>query len=146
MGNHATIHVIERKRRTGRREPSADSIRGLLDRFYDRVRCDPHLGPLFNRAIPENCRSHLVTMHDFWTSLMLTSGRYKGTPVAVHLREDGTEPRFFTRWLMLFRDTCRELFPDFVADTYFAKAVCIAESLKLAVFYRSDRPWQEIAP
>jgi hemoglobin len=85
-------------------------------------------------------------MHDFWTSLMLTSGRYKGTPVAVQLRGDGTEPRLFIRWLMLFRDICLELFSDVVADRLYAKAVRVAESLKLALFYRSDRPWQRIAP
>jgi hemoglobin len=73
-------------------------------------------------------------MHDFWTSLMLTSGRYKGTPVAVHLRGDGTEPQAFTRWLMLFRETCLELFHDDAADRLYAKAIRIAESLKLAVF------------
>jgi hemoglobin len=146
MGNHAAVYVIERERPTESDGPSAASIRKLLDRFYDRVRCDPHLGPLFNRATPGDCRSHLVTMHDFWTSLMLTSGSYKGAPVAVHLRGDGTEPPVFTRWLRLFRDTCLELFPDVVADRLYAKAVPIAESLKLAVFYRSDRPWQRIAP
>jgi hemoglobin len=138
--------VIEIERPTASGEPSADSIRDLVNRFYDRVRCDPQLGPLFKRTIPEDCRSHLVTMHDFWTSLMLTNGRYRGFPVAVHLREDGTEARVFTRWLMLFRDTCLELFPEDVADGLYAKAVRIAESLKLAVFYRPDRPWQRITP
>jgi hemoglobin len=146
MGNHAAVYVIERERPTESGGPSAASIRKLLDRFYDRVRCDPHLGPLFKRALAGDCRSHLVTMHDFWISLMLTSGRYKGTPVAVHLRGDGTEPQAFTRWLMLFRETCLELFHDDAADRLYAKAVRIAESLKLAVVYRSDRPWQGIAP
>jgi hemoglobin len=145
MGNHAAI-VIEIERPTASGEPSADSIGHLVNCFYDRVRCDPQLGPLFKRTIPEDRRSHLVTLHYFWTSLMLTSGRYKGYPVAVHLRGNGTEARVFTRWLMLFRDTCLELFPADVADELYAKAVRMAESLKLAVFYRPDRPWQRITP
>ena len=85
-------------------------------------------------------------MHDFWSSVMLTSGRYKGNPVAVHLRVEGIEPRLFARWLALFDETCRELFDDEVADAFRAKAERIAESLKLALFYRPDRPWQRSAP
>ena len=51
-------------------------------------------------------------MHDFWSSVMLTSGRYKGNPVAVHLRVEGIEPQLFDRWLALFDETCRELFDE----------------------------------
>jgi hemoglobin len=80
-------------------------------------------------------------MRDFWSSVMLTSGRYKGNPVAVHLRIDGMEPRLFDRWLELFSETCGELFDEDLAETLRAKALRIAESLKLALFYRPDRPW-----
>ena len=47
----------------------------------------------------------------------------------------------FDRWLALFEETCDELFNDTVADVFSTKARRIAESLKLAVFYRPDRPW-----
>jgi len=40
----------------------------------------------------------------------------------------------------LFAETCRELFDDDVAGVFRAKAERIAESLKLALFYRPDRP------
>ena len=103
-------------------------------------------GPIFERAIPGDWAPHLATMHDFWSSVMLTSGRYKGNPVAVHLRVEGIEPRLFARWLALFDETCRELFDDDAADAFRAKAERIAESLKLALFYRPDRPWQRSAP
>ena len=85
-------------------------------------------------------------MHDFWSSIMLTSGRYKGNPVAVHLRVEGMEPQLFGRWLALFAETCRELFDDDVAEAFRAKAERIAESLRLALFYRPDRRWQRSAP
>jgi hemoglobin len=85
-------------------------------------------------------------MHDFWSSVMLTSGRYKGNPVAIHLRVEGIEPQLFARWLALFDETCRELFDDDVADAFRTKAVRIAESLKLALFYRPDWPWQRGTP
>ena len=125
---------------------SEDAIRQLVDQFYIKVRADPQLGPIFERAIPGEWGPHLATMHDFWSSIMLTSGRYKGNPVAAHLRVEGMEPQLFGRWLALFDETCRELFDDDVADAFRAKAERIAESLKLALFYRPDRPWQRIAP
>jgi len=74
------------------------------------------------------------------------SGRYKGNPVAVHLRIEGMEPRLFDRWLELFSDTCGELFDEGLAESLRAKALRIAESLKLALFYRPDRPWPRSVP
>jgi len=53
----------------------------------------------------------------------------------------GIQPHLFERWLALFDETCRELFEDSVSDEFRSKAVRIAESLKLALFYRPDRPW-----
>ena len=148
MGNHAAannlIALAERASEVARL--SEDVIRHLVDGFYVKVRADPELGPIFERAIAGDWGPHLATMHDFWSSVMLTSGRYKGNPVAVHLRFEGIEPQLFGRWLALFDDTCRELLDDEVADAFRAKASRIAESLKLALFYRPDRPWQRSAP
>ncbi len=84
MGNHAAAKkIIELARGPldlGRL--SDDAIRHLVDSFYAKVRADPELGPIFERAIPGDWGPHLATMHDFWSSIMLTSGRYKGNPVA----------------------------------------------------------------
>jgi hemoglobin len=80
-------------------------------------------------------------MRSFWSSVMLTSGRYKGNPVATHLRIDGMAPQLFDRWLDLFDQTCGGLFNDSVADAFRAKAARIAEGLKLALLYWPDQPW-----
>jgi truncated hemoglobin YjbI len=40
---------------------SEDTIRHLVDRFYVKVRLDPQLGPIFERAIPGDWGSHLAT-------------------------------------------------------------------------------------
>jgi hemoglobin len=120
---------------------SEDGIRRLVDEFYAKVRTDAELAPIFNRAIPGDWGPHLATMRNFWSSVMLTSGRYKGNPIAAHLRIDGMDPLLFDRWLELFGETCGELFNTSLADTFRAKALRIADSLKLALFYRPDRPW-----
>ena len=123
------------------REISEQAIRRLVDDFYTKVRTDPALGPVFDNAIGGDWDEHLATMRDFWSSVMLTSGRYKGNPVAVHRQVAGIELKLFERWLALFAETCRELFDDELAEAFNSRAQRIAESLKLAVFYRPDRPW-----
>lgn len=126
---------------------SESGIESLVDEFYRRVRMDPKLAPIFERAISGGDWSlHLATMRDFWSSVMLTSGRYKGNPVAKHLQLEGMEPHLFDHWLDLFTQTCRELFDEEVAAAFAVKAQRIAESLKLALFYRPDRPWPRILP
>jgi hemoglobin len=120
---------------------SEDAIRQLVDAFYAKVRIDPELAPIFERAIPGDWQPHLRKMYAFWSSVMLTTGRYKGNPVAKHLAIPGIQPHLFQRWLGLFNETCRELFDDPVSAEFRAKAERIAESLKLALFYRPDRPW-----
>jgi hemoglobin len=120
---------------------SEDGIRQLVDAFYAKVRVDRELAPIFERAIPGDWQPHLTKMYAFWSSVMLTTGRYKGNPVAKHLAIPGIEPQLFERWLGLFSETCGELFDDPVSAEFRAKAERIAESLKLALFYRPDRPW-----
>ena len=116
-------------------------IRQLVDAFYAKVRLDPELAPVFARAIPGDWQPHLTTMYAFWSSVMLTTGRYKGNPIVKHLVIPGIELHMFERWLELFDETCCELFEDSVSAEFRSKAVRIAESLKLALFYRPDRPW-----
>jgi hemoglobin len=120
---------------------SEPAIRLLVDRFYAKVRKDPELGPIFAGAI-EDWGPHLATMRDFWSSIMLTSGRYHGNPVAAHRPLEGVTPHLFERWLALFAETCGELFDDGRAATFMDKARRIATSLQLALFYRPehDRP------
>src|SRR6187200_1574293 len=74
---------------------SVSGIECLVDEFYKRIRLDQELAPIFNRAIPGDWDPHLATMREFWSSVMMTSGRYKGNPVAKLLKIDGMEPRLF---------------------------------------------------
>lgn len=106
----------------------------LVDRFYGKVRQDPLIGPLFNAAI-DDWDAHLATLRAFWSSVMLTSRRYKGDPMAVHLKQP-IRPEFFDRWLELWHETAREVFAPDPAAAFSARAERIAESLKLGLFFR----------
>jgi hemoglobin len=114
-----------------------ESIRRLVDAFYEKVRRDPELGPVFDAAIAaEGWPAHLAKMYDFWSSVMLTTGRYKGNPMAVHMAVDGIAAPLFARWLELFGATAEELFAPPLAAAFRVKAERIAESLMLGLFYR----------
>lgn len=111
-------------------------IRPLVERFYARVRIDPELGPVF-AAVVHDWPDHHRRLTDFWSSVMLASGRYKGNPVALHMRyaEFLTAERF-ERWLALWRATSNELLPPDAAIAVQAKAARIAESLQLSIRFR----------
>lgn len=115
-----------------------------VDEFYARVRRDPALAPVFEHAIAEGAwPAHLEKMYAFWSSVMLTSGRYKGDPVGVHGRVAGIAPPLFGNWLDLFEATAADLFVPEIADRFAHAARRIAESLKLALFFRPDQPWPD---
>jgi hemoglobin len=110
----------------------------LVDAFYARVRADQALGPIFNDAI-HDWPEHLGKLAAFWSSVMLTSGRYKGQPVPAHIRHAGRiTPALFDRWLALWAQTTDELMVPQAAAALQARAARIAESLQLAMFFRLD--------
>jgi hemoglobin len=115
-------------------ELSETALAVLVDRFYARVRQDPEIGPVFAGAV-HDWPEHLETLTAFWSSVMLTSGRYKGSPMAAHMRLPLT-PAMFDRWLALWTETTAEVFAPEIAAVLQAKAQRIAQSLQLALFFR----------
>jgi len=108
----------------------------LVDRFYARVRQDPALGPVFNDAVAD-WPEHLEKLTDFWSSVMLRTGRYKGNPLAAHFRQrPRLSPALFERWLALWEETTAELMPPAAAAELQTKAARIAESLQIALFFK----------
>ncbi|MCD6034264.1 MAG: hypothetical protein K0R63_5 [Rickettsiales bacterium] len=119
-----------------------ETIRRLVDEFYAKVRVDQGLGPIFSKAIgddPEIWKPHLQKMYNFWSSIMLSSGRYHGTPFQKHLMLPAFEMRLFDRWLALFEETARAIHTQDTADRYVEKSRRIAESLKLGLYYTLRR-------
>lgn len=108
----------------------------LVRRFYTRIRADTVLGPIFNDVIGDNWEPHLLKMIDFWSSVMLTTGRYKGQPMRAHLKLKQVTPEHFERWLKLFRETADEVCAPETADRFVEKAGRIAESLQLGMFFK----------
>lgn len=114
--------------------PSEAQIHALVHGFYDKVRSDAELGPIFN-AVISDWDPHLEKMCAFWSSVMRMSGRYHGNPMAAHLRLKTAQPAHFDRWLGLFSATARELFTTDLADAFVGRAENIARSLQLGMFW-----------
>jgi len=117
-------------------EPSEQAIRALVDAFYAKVRQDESLGPIFEAALRGRWDAHLPKMYDFWSSVMRTTGRYKGNPMMAHMKLPPFPPERFARWLELFCETACELCTAELAAEFESKARRIAESLKLALYFR----------
>ena len=112
------------------------ALPALLERFYERARADAELGPVFNDAVGDWSR-HLATLGDFWSSVMLTTGRYKGDPMQAHLKHGARiSSEMFGRWLELWTQTTDEMMSPDVALAMQAKAARIAQSLDLALHFR----------
>jgi hemoglobin len=111
-------------------------ISTLVEAFYAKVRRDPDIGPIFN-AIVGDWPHHLATLKDFWSTVLLTTGRYKGDPMMTHLQLP-LDPEHFERWLQLFTETAKEVLPKPVAETAILKAMRIAENFKAGIALQRD--------
>jgi len=108
-------------------------IENLVLDFYGRVREDEALGPIFNGKIAA-WDPHLRTMMDFWSSVTLMTGRYKGQPMQKHRVLTGVAPEHFDRWLALFRKSAHTVATPGAAEVFIGCAERIAGSFKLGMF------------
>lgn len=113
--------------RTGLDEATLERV---VRAFYGTARQDPLLGPVFARVA--DWEAHIARIVDFWSSVVLMTGRYHGNPMAAHLPL-GLQPHHFARWLDLFERTAQaECGPEgaaLLAD----RARRIARSLELGI-------------
>jgi hemoglobin len=124
-----------------RKETGIDEamIARVVHGFYDRVRADAVLAPIFAaRIVDADWPAHLARMVRFWSAVILMDGGYHGQPVQKHagLPVDATH---FDRWLALFRATAAELVPARAAAVFVDRAEPIAESLEAAIAVAQGR-------
>jgi hemoglobin len=111
-----------------------EEISTLVDRFYAKVQLDPEIGPIFNETV-EDWPIHLALLKNFWSTVMLTTGRYKGDPMMTHLQLP-LEPGHFNRWLTLFAETAKEVMAPDHAANIIAKSERIAGNFKAGMAYQ----------
>jgi hemoglobin len=113
--------------------PTADlcteqEVSELVHSFYDVVRQDAVLGPIFQRHVAD-WDAHLPKMVDFWSSALRGTARFRGSPMPRHVALPGLSKELFQHWLVLFRQTTRQLQNTAMADRASELAGRIAESL-----------------
>ncbi len=92
----------------------------LVFKFYEKVKIEPTLGPIFMRSI-KDWPKHLDIISDFWQSQLLFNKRYRGNPAEAHVAVDKKEgnvisPEHFGLWMNLWFETIDELHTGEVAD------------------------------
>lgn len=86
-----------------------DDIKMMVDTFYERVRGDATLGPVFNGKIEGRWDLHLEKMYGFWESILLQERSYYGNPFLKHI-DLPIDKMHFDRWESLFNGTVDDLF------------------------------------
>lgn len=99
-----------------------EDVKLLVDRFYDKVKVDGLIGPVFSHV---DWPHHLPTMYNFWSSMLLGDQTYRGNPLQKHLPL-AIQPAHFDRWLALFRKTVDEHFTGEKAEEVKTRANSIA--------------------
>jgi hemoglobin len=111
-----------------------EQIDQLVRKFYDRARQEERLGPLFANMVSD-WEGHFKIVQDFWSHILLGTGRYKGSPFPPHTRMP-IELDHFDRWLTLFRQTAVEVLPPEAAALAVSRAEHMTKSFRMGLF-----PW-----
>lgn len=117
---------------------SLEDIQKLVDTFYDKVRLDELIGPIFNQRIQNRWPEHLAKMYRFWQTVLLGEHTYFGSPFPPHASLP-VEWEHFERWLQLFNTTVDELFIGEKADEAKWRANKMAKMFNYKIeYYRNN--------
>jgi len=108
-------------------------ISDIVETFYARIREHDLLGPIFAAHIADWPR-HLAKMKDFWASIAIEAGRFRGNPMLKHIAIGSLERGHFDQWLALFSATLDDVVAGKEARTFFReRAGRIADSLHMGI-------------
>lgn len=115
---------------TPQQEKQAREIieKGLQDgvaRFYEIVRDDALIGPIFAGAV-HDLPGHKQTMVNFWSRVVLGTERYDGMPLPPHVKLDLTTEHF-ERWLAIWKQASDATMPEPLAQLVTQKAANMAQ-------------------
>lgn len=100
-----------------------EDIEVMVNSFYDKIKNDELLGPVFNEKI-KDWSKHLPLMYSFWGSMLLATRTYSGNAYDKHAQLP-IDAFHFERWIDIFINNIDENFAGKVADLakFFAKNV-----------------------
>lgn len=115
---------------------SREDIVALVDRFYDKVKSDKLLAPVFSHV---DWPKHLPIMYSFWSSMLLGEQSYVGNPFQKHMGLP-IDSLHFRQWLVLFNATVSQYFEGAVAEEALSRAATIAAVFQHRLGLGTDRP------
>ncbi len=122
------------KTKNGKKDISSrKDIELLVATFYDKVKVDETLGPVFTEVVRINWEKHLPLMCDFWENAILFTGSYQGNPMDLHTHLSKAMPLLqlhFQKWNQLFLGSVDELFKGEKALLAKQRAIKISEVLQ----------------
>ena len=107
-------------------------IKLLVDTFYDKVREDKLIGPIFDEKIGDRWPQHLAKMYTFWQTVLLEEHTYFGSPFPPHANLP-VDKVHFEKWLSLFSETVYDLFEGAVANEAMWRANKMTEMFQLKI-------------
>jgi hemoglobin len=113
-------------------------VKHLVVSFYQKVRKDKVLGPIFNQVIVE-WEAHFELLTDFWETQLFLKRKYHGNPVTAHQEVDekvghSVTSEHFGLWLNLWFETIDELFEGETAWIAKNRAQKMSTMLFLKIF------------
>ena len=112
---------------------SRADVERLVDTFYEHVRSDELLGPIFDDVARVDWVTHLPKMYAFWEAVLFGVAGFKGNPLATHLALAQRTPltaREFGQWIALFRQAVDERFAGPMAAEAKRRAEQIATTMQ----------------
>lgn len=111
-----------------------DRVTRLVHRFYDEIRRDPELQPIFASVVGDDWQPHLDRMVSFWSTVTLGEKTFRGNVFGKHMALEGVRPEHFLRWLTLWHRHTDALLEPMVAADMQAVAHGIARNLFYGLF------------
>ena len=109
-------------------------VRKVVLSFYERVRCDPELGPVFVNAIGDSWDTHIERIMQFWLTATRLGRGYEGRNfMPAHLRNPSIRSALLPRWLEIFRGTAAEHCSPQAASVLTDIAERMAETLQIGL-------------
>lgn len=109
-----------------------EDVKLLVDRFYEKIRVDELLGPIFNERIQNRWPEHLEKMYCFWQTVLLGEHTYFGSPFPPHAQLP-VGHQHFLKWMELFVPTVDELFTGEKATEAKWRATKMAEMFEIKI-------------
>ncbi len=115
-----------------------EDIFSLIKNFYDKVRADELLAPIFNKFI-RDWGPHLEVIADFWETTLFLGGKYQGNPMALHLHVDkelghSLTQDHFGRWVSLWHETIDSMFQGEKTELAKQRATNMAQIMFIKIY------------